>query len=98
MESFRNAVSSKGTIAEQKKVLIDELNFNITILKHSTIETTTIAQWIRLSLLYPGVEFQAQHLCLFQYLFELGCEKNENNQKRRGLAHIKEHNTIPACL
>ena len=74
-------VCEKGTIAEQKKVLIDELNFNITILKHSTIETTTIAQSIRLCLLScssPRVESKAQHLRFFQFSFELGFEKGRD--------------------
>ena len=46
------------------------------------------------SILPPGFESQAHHLCFYQFIFELcHVEKTKINKKRSGLAHSKKHIT-----
>ena len=55
-----------------------------------------IAQWMRLCLPFcgPWFESQARHLCFFQFIFELWCEKDKNKQKEAGIGPIFENEQI----
>ena len=52
-----------------------------------------IPQWIRLRIpsCRPGFESQAYHLSFYSFII-VSCRKDENKQKRPGLAHLKKTN------
>ena len=55
--------------------------------KFHIIWVAAIAPWFCLCLpsCGPGFESQAVHLCFFQFVIDLWCEKDENKQKEAGI-------------